>query len=69
MLIKFNKEKYLQIAKSESPQAALTQLHRDTERWEYQTFEGNAGYQPQMWEELREVRKFSRELWEMALQA
>ena len=66
-MLKLNKEKYLQIARTQGAQAALTQLHKDTERWEYQTFEGDKGYQPEMFEDLKDVRAFSRELWELAL--
>ena len=62
-----NKEKYLQIAKTESVQAALTALHRDTEHWEWDTFEGEEGYKPDQFEALKDVRAFSRELWEMAV--
>jgi hypothetical protein len=66
-LLKIDREKYLRIARSQGVQVALTQLHRDTEKWEYQTFEGQQGYQPEMFRDLIEVREFSRELWEMAL--
>jgi hypothetical protein len=66
-VLKIDREKYLKIARSQGAQAAITQLHRDTEKWEYQTFEGLQGYQPAMFEDLNEVRDFSRELWELAL--
>ncbi len=62
----FDREKYLQIAKTQSPQKAITQLHLDTERWEWESFEGEAGYQPAQFEALKSVREFSRELWDMA---
>jgi hypothetical protein len=61
---KLDKEKYLNILKSQSSQAALTQLHRDTDGWEFQAFEGKGGWQPKTWEALAEVRRFSREIWE-----
>jgi len=64
----FDREKYLQILKAEGVQAALTALHRDTTGWEYEAFEGSKGYQPEMWQDLHQVRAFSRELWEIALQ-
>jgi hypothetical protein len=64
----FDREKYLQILNTEGISAALTTLHKDTIGWEYQSFEGEKGYQPQMWEKLNEVREFSRQLWEIALQ-
>lgn len=63
----FDREKYIRIMKASGVSAALTQLHHDTIQWEYQAYEGEKGYQPEMWKELHEVRAFSRELWEMAL--
>jgi hypothetical protein len=62
-----DKEKYLQIARTEGANAALTRLYRDTERWEWDTFEGEAGYKPGQWDALREVRVFARELWDLAV--
>lgn len=53
---------------SEGIQATLTRLHQDSNQWEIEAFEGPKGYQPEMWTELDEVRKFSRELWELALE-
>lgn len=46
---------------------ALTALHADIELWEQETFEGQKGYQPEMWNELSVARAFSRELWEAAI--
>lgn len=63
----FNKEKYLQLAQAEGIQAALTLLHHDTNSWEIQAFEGESGYQPDMWKEIEKARECSRELWEVAL--
>jgi hypothetical protein len=65
-MFKLDREKYIQIARTEGAQAALTRLHRDTERWEWDTFEGEQGWKPEQFEALREVRAFSRELWELA---
>ncbi|MCM2279337.1 MAG: hypothetical protein NDJ89_14775 [Oligoflexia bacterium] len=62
-----NREKYLQLARTQGVDKALTTLHRDTTGWEYITFETDKGYQPGVFEELKTVRDFSRELWEMAL--
>ena len=61
-----DKEKYRQIARDQGIPAALTALHRDTEHWEWDTFEGNEGYKPTQFEALKSVREFSRELWEIA---
>ena len=63
----FDQEKYLQIVKAEGVEAALTELHRETNLWEIEAFEGTAGWRPEMWERLHAVRDFSRKLWEMAL--
>lgn len=61
----FEKEKYIQIFKSEGMSAALSRLHKDVSEWEYVSFEGEQGYLPEMWQALELVRQFSRELWEM----
>jgi hypothetical protein len=63
----FDREKYIHIMRSEGVGAALTALHLDTERWEVETFEGDKGWQPEMFKDLEGVREFSRELWEMSL--
>lgn len=64
----FDKEKYLQIFKTDGASQALTTLHNDIREWEHQAFEGEKGYQPEMWKKIIDVRNFSRELWELALQ-
>jgi len=55
--------------KSKGISAALTALHEDTAKLEHQAFESEGGFQPELWEQINEVKKFSRELWEMDLQA
>jgi hypothetical protein len=65
----FSREKYLQIAKAQGIAAALTQLQKDTIEWEYETFEGEKGYQPKEWQALLAVRDFARELWDMDLRS
>lgn len=66
-MLPFDREKYLQIAKTQGVNAALTALHIDVERMEYQTFEGQDGWKPEDWQKLHSVRDFSRELWQMDL--
>jgi uncharacterized protein YecA (UPF0149 family) len=66
-MLKLNKEMYIQIARTQGVNAALTALHLDTERWEYEAFEGDKGWQPELWKDLNEVREFSRKLWQIAL--
>jgi len=58
-----DREKYLAIIESDGLSTALTQLHLDTERLEHETFEGREGWQPELFEYLKKVREFSRELW------
>jgi hypothetical protein len=58
---------YRQLMKTEGAAAALTQLHHDLAQWELEAFEGEKGYQPDLWRELHEVRALSRELWELDL--
>lgn len=66
-MFKLDKEKYLTLLRTQGVNAAITQLHRDTERWEYNTFEGEKGWSPDDWEALKEVRVFSRQLWDESL--
>lgn len=66
-MVKLNKEQYLEIARTEGFNAALTALHHDIEALEQETFEGSQGYQPDLWEKMFEWREFSRDLWELQL--
>jgi hypothetical protein len=66
-MIQLDREKYIRILRSEGVNAALTALHLDTDFMELDTFEGEKGYQPQMFQDLEKVRNFSRELWQVAL--
>ncbi len=63
----FDREKYLMILKAEGLPAALTALHKDIERIEFETFEGREGWQPEIFEQLKQIRDFSRELWDSQL--
>lgn len=65
--MEFDREKYILIAKSEGPAAAITALHQDTELLEQETFEGREGYRPELLPVLEEVRNFSRQLWEYSI--
>jgi len=65
-MLKIDKEKYRRIAQSQGAQAALTVMHHDQAVFEFQTFEGEKGYQPEMWNDLAEMREFQRELWDEA---
>jgi hypothetical protein len=55
---------YLQLAKSQSPSFALTQLQNDLIQWEWEAFEGQEGYQPDAWKEIQKARELSRFIWE-----
>ena len=63
-MIKFDKEKYIEIIKSKGLPAALTALHHDLDLLENTTFEGRAGWQPEMWNAMHAMRDFSRDLWD-----
>jgi len=67
MELSFNRNKYLDIAKTTGYSAAVTALHQDLQAWENDTFESQEGYNPEKWAELEVIRSFSRELWETAL--
>jgi hypothetical protein len=62
-----NKQKYLELLRSEGLSAAITQLHLDTNNWEIDSFEGPDGYKPKQYDALAQVREFSRELWDLAM--
>lgn len=62
---RFDKEKYLQMAKTNGLPYAITELHNELRELEHETFEGNAGYQPELWEKLKDIRNFSIELWNL----
>ena len=59
-----DKQKYLRILENEGLNAALTTLHKDMWTLEFETFEGQKGYQPQLFEDLKLWRDFSLELWD-----
>ena len=63
----FAKEKYLEMAKTDGLQNAVTQLHHDLWEIEKECFETDAGFQPELWKKLNELRLFSRELWDLKL--
>lgn len=63
----FDRQKYLSILEKEGLSSALTTLHRDIEQLEFDTFEGLEGWKPEMFEELKLIRDFSRELWNIQL--
>ena len=65
----FSREKYLTILKNEGLNQALTALHLDIERLEFETFEGREGWKPELFETLKQIRQFSRELWDSQLKS
>ena len=67
-MMNIDREKYLKILKAQGLSAALTALHRDTEKLEFEAFEGRDGYQPAMVEYLEGVREFSRDLWRTSVE-
>ena len=64
---KLDRAKYIEVLNSEGLSAALTALHRDSERMEFETFEGRDGFNPTLYAYLEDVRTFSRELWRVSL--
>ena len=60
-----DREKYIEIRRTQGLSAALTELHRDKEQLEFATFEGEKGYQPEVWKVVQEACDLSRELWNM----
>ena len=66
-MFQLDKDKYLRILKSEGLSAAITRLHLDSNDVEFEIFEGTNGYQPDLFEYMKEVRRFSVELWDSQL--
>lgn len=60
-----DKEKYLKIAREQNLGAALTALHQEQRELENETFEGLSGWQPELYEKIKTLRDFSRELWNL----
>jgi hypothetical protein len=67
LMLNLDRDKYRQIAQSKGLSAAMTQLHLDYGLLEFDSFEGEKGYQPQMWKDLAELRAFSVELWDTTM--
>ncbi len=60
----FDKEKYVQLAKDSGLPAALTLLHRDLNEFERQAYNGDKTEMAARREEIFQIRKFARDLWE-----
>ena len=60
-----DRDKYIQILNSDGLEAAVTALHHEMETIEFDMFEGPGGYRPEQLQMLQEMRKFSRELWDI----
>ena len=59
------KKGYLEILKEGGQSAALTAIHHDLWELEFECFEGERGYRPELYTEVQRLRDFSREIWEM----
>lgn len=66
-MLPIDKEKYIQIARSQGANAAITRLHLDTDLIENESFEGKKGWDPELFEQIKKIRDFSRELWDAAV--
>ncbi len=69
MSIEFEKSFYLDLAQKEGLTQAVNRLHHDLWEIEYQCFESESGYNPELWAKLNEMRLFSRELWDLKFKA
>ncbi len=63
MKAKLDKQKYLNIVEKKGLSEALALLHDDMEALEQECFEGLQGWQPDLYESIKDFRDFSVELW------
>ncbi len=63
--LKFDKTQILEIKSAQGLSAALSKLHQIMEEVEHESVEGINGFDPDLVSDLKELRQFSRELWEM----
>ena len=68
MVLAFDRQKYLNLLKTEGYPKALTVLHKDMEAVEYQSFEGDMKHEDELHARHDEMRAFSRQLWQLALE-
>lgn len=65
MTLEQKRKKYLEMAKSENLDKAVTALHNEIGKLEPRTYDG--GFNQQRFEELQALRELARELWTMRL--
>jgi hypothetical protein len=65
MKAKLDRQKYLKLASDQGLNAAISALHTEMNKIEHESFEGAKGWQPELWESIKEYRTFSSELWAM----
>ncbi len=58
-----DRRRYLEMAKAQGLHHAITSLHNELKDLELECFEGKKGYQPALFELMKQYRDFSRELW------
>ncbi len=63
MRAKLDKKKYLTLLESKGLQEVITTLHFDMESLEQECFESAQGWQPDLYDSIKDFRKFSTELW------
>jgi hypothetical protein len=56
------------MVKTHGLSAAISALHQEKEQLEYATFEGEKGYDPELWKVVQEYCDFSRALWDKAME-
>lgn len=64
-IVKPDREKYIEIARTQGVHEAITQLHHEMISIEFESFEGPKGYQPDMWESIKAFRALSIDLWKL----
>ena len=63
MEIKLDRQKYLRILQEKGAPLAISELHKEIDRLEFELFEGRDGFEEKNFTDLQEFRDFSRELW------
>lgn len=67
MKISVDRDHWFQVAEKSGLSAALTRLEATIQEYEKNAFEGEKGFDPELYEGIKALRTLSRDLWESRL--